>query len=110
MQARPVLAAVTCPGGTASPSRWGWRCLRPCSSSPAAPLHLSPAGAPAGAADLHVGPTPGPLLPGPAGMAPRSLLGLGPTASHGVSVSATRGVGVGEQRDAPQGLGAPLPP
>ncbi|XP_069922119.1 forkhead box protein N4 isoform X2 [Oryctolagus cuniculus] len=44
-------------------------------------------GAPAGAADLHVGPTPGPLLPGPAGMAPRSLLGLGPVASHGVSMS-----------------------
>ncbi|KAF5929199.1 hypothetical protein HPG69_019220 [Diceros bicornis minor] len=48
-----------------------------------------PNGALAGAADLHVGATPGPLLHGPAGMAPQGVLGLGPTASHRASVSAT---------------------
>ncbi|KAK1328438.1 hypothetical protein QTO34_012011 [Cnephaeus nilssonii] len=36
----------------------------------------------AGVADLHVGATPGPLLHGPAGMAPPGVLGLGPLASH----------------------------
>uniref|UniRef100_A0A8D2II58 Forkhead box N4 n=1 Tax=Urocitellus parryii TaxID=9999 RepID=A0A8D2II58_UROPR len=42
-------------------------------------------GALAGAADLHVGATPGPLLHGPPGMAPRGMLGLGPLSSHGAS-------------------------
>ncbi|XP_008568004.1 PREDICTED: forkhead box protein N4 [Galeopterus variegatus] len=44
-------------------------------------------GALAGAADLHVGATPGPLLHNPAGMAPRGMLGLGPITSHGASMS-----------------------
>uniref|UniRef100_A0A8D2AVC5 Forkhead box N4 n=1 Tax=Sciurus vulgaris TaxID=55149 RepID=A0A8D2AVC5_SCIVU len=41
----------------------------------------------AGAADLHVGAAPGPLLHGPPGMAPRGMLGLGPITSHGASMS-----------------------
>ncbi|XP_028002487.2 forkhead box protein N4 [Eptesicus fuscus] len=47
---------------------------------PSAP-HPHP-GSLAGVADLHVGATPGPLLHGPAGMAPPGVLGLGPVASH----------------------------
>nr|XP_023502739.1 forkhead box protein N4 isoform X3 [Equus caballus] len=50
---------------------------------PSAP-HPHP-GALAGAADLHVGATPGPLLHGPAGMGPQGVLGLGPLASHGAN-------------------------
>ncbi|KAK2102552.1 Forkhead box protein N4 [Saguinus oedipus] len=42
-------------------------------------------GALAGAADLHVGATPNPLLHGPAGMGPRGMPGLGPITSHGDS-------------------------
>ncbi|ELW63812.1 Forkhead box protein N4 [Tupaia chinensis] len=52
---------------------------------PSAP-HPHP-GALSGVADLHVGATSGPLLHGPAGMAPRSVLGLGPITSHGASMS-----------------------
>ncbi|XP_039083353.1 forkhead box protein N4 [Hyaena hyaena] len=44
-------------------------------------------GALARAADLHVGATPGPLLHGPAGMAPPGMLGLGPIANHGASMN-----------------------
>ncbi|XP_020025575.2 forkhead box protein N4 isoform X2 [Castor canadensis] len=43
-------------------------------------------GALARAADLRVGTSPGPLLHGPAGMAPRGMLGLGPVTSHGASM------------------------
>ncbi|XP_008847189.2 forkhead box protein N4 [Nannospalax galili] len=53
--------------------------------SPSVP-HPHP-GALTGAADLHVGATPGPLLRGPAAMVPRGMLGLGPIASHRASVS-----------------------
>ncbi|KAM9622358.1 forkhead box protein N4 [Trichechus inunguis] len=53
--------------------------------SPSAP-HLHP-GALAGVADLHVGAAPGPLLHGPAGMAPSGILGLGSLASHEASIS-----------------------
>ncbi|XP_029778675.1 forkhead box protein N4 [Suricata suricatta] len=52
---------------------------------PSAP-HPHP-GALARAADLHVGATPGPLLHGPAGMAPPGMLGLGPVANHGASMN-----------------------
>uniref|UniRef100_A0A096MN66 Forkhead box N4 n=1 Tax=Papio anubis TaxID=9555 RepID=A0A096MN66_PAPAN len=44
-------------------------------------------GALAGAADLHVGATPSPLLHGPAGMAPGGMPGLGPITGHGDSMS-----------------------
>ncbi|XP_051017922.1 forkhead box protein N4 isoform X2 [Acomys russatus] len=44
-------------------------------------------GASAGAADLHVGTTPRPLLRGQAAMVPRGMLGLGPLGSHRASMS-----------------------
>ncbi|XP_007180157.2 forkhead box protein N4 [Balaenoptera acutorostrata] len=50
---------------------------------PSAP-HAHP-GALARAADLHVGAAPGPLLHGPAGMAPQCMLGLGHLTNHGAS-------------------------
>nr|XP_031526045.1 forkhead box protein N4 [Vicugna pacos] len=50
---------------------------------PSAP-HAHP-GALARTADLHMGAAPGPLLHGPAGMAPQGVLGLGPMANHGAS-------------------------
>uniref|UniRef100_A0A9L0T4Y8 Forkhead box N4 n=1 Tax=Equus caballus TaxID=9796 RepID=A0A9L0T4Y8_HORSE len=52
---------------------------------PSAPHPHPHPGALAGAADLHVGATPGPLLHGPAGMGPQGVLGLGPLASHGAN-------------------------
>jgi hypothetical protein len=60
---------------------------------PPASLCLPPTGALARAADLRVGTSPGPLLHGPAGMAPRGMLGLGPVTSHGASVSTTTRLG-----------------
>ncbi|XP_036210217.1 forkhead box protein N4 [Myotis myotis] len=48
--------------------------------------HAHP-GSLAGVADLHAGATPGPLLHGPAGMAPPGVLGLGPMASHRASMT-----------------------
>ncbi|XP_054450029.1 forkhead box protein N4 [Pteronotus mesoamericanus] len=53
--------------------------------SPSAP-HPHP-GSLAGVADLHAGATPGPLLHGPAGMAPPGVLGLGPLAGHRASMN-----------------------
>ncbi|XP_004709594.1 forkhead box protein N4 [Echinops telfairi] len=53
--------------------------------SPGAP-HPHP-GALAGAADLHVGTAPGPLLHGPVTMAATGILGLGPLANHGTNMS-----------------------
>ncbi|XP_004691010.1 PREDICTED: forkhead box protein N4 [Condylura cristata] len=44
-------------------------------------------GALARAADLHVGAAPGPMLHGPAGVAPPGVLGLGPMVSHGASMN-----------------------
>ncbi|XP_037367420.1 forkhead box protein N4 isoform X2 [Talpa occidentalis] len=44
-------------------------------------------GAVAGAADLHVGATPGPVLHSPAGLAPPGVLGLGRMATHGTSMN-----------------------
>ncbi|XP_036305156.1 forkhead box protein N4 [Pipistrellus kuhlii] len=41
----------------------------------------------AGVADLRAGATPGPLLQGPAGVAPAGVLGLGPVASHGAGMA-----------------------
>ncbi|XP_006870498.1 PREDICTED: forkhead box protein N4 [Chrysochloris asiatica] len=40
-----------------------------------------------GVPDLHVGATPGPLLQGPASMAPPGILGLSSLVSHGASMS-----------------------
>lgn len=53
-----------------------------------------------------MGATSGPLLHGPAGMAPPGVLALGPMASHRASVSTA--TWVGEQGGGPTGLGSPL--